>query len=241
MRGQHLALPGQSASWAQGSRHGGSVPGGGLAGQAPGFTGDSSKRSGTGSSSPATPASSGRARSGEHGVRGPLLCHSSVPRGSCSPRASPLVPKPRPCLRCPSHPVSPAGAAGRHWWPQLLLQHFCMSGQSLSPRHRSRHGHTGPGCTAGHSPGLGWSGGAERARGFGIPNQLPCPPRGCPGPSPWSTHTQCPAAASRCWLSLAAARSCWCRGSSVRLPQGPMVAGRWPMSTARRGPVAAPW
>lgn len=232
-RGQHLALPGQSVSWVQGSWHGRSVPGGGLAGQAPGFTGDSSERSGTGSSSPASPTSPDRAHPSEHRVRGPPLCHSSVPRGGCSPTASPLVPKPQPCPRCSSHPVSPAGAAGRHWRPQLLLQHFCASGQSLSPWHCSRHGPAGPGCAAGHSPGLGWPGGAQQARGFSIPNRLPCPPRDSPAPRcdphtpgaqqphpsvgfPW----QLPGAAGVGEVACGRPRGPWWRGGGRSLQHG---------------------
>lgn len=67
---------------------------------------------------------------------------------------------PRPT---PSHPVSRAGAAGRHWRPQLLLQHFSALGQSLSPSHSSRHGPSSSGSATGHSPVLGFSGGAERS------------------------------------------------------------------------------
>lgn len=63
----------------------------------------------------------------------------------------------------PSHPVSRAGAAGRHWRPQLLLQHFSALGQSLSPLHSSRHGPSSSGSTTGHSPALGFSGGAEQS------------------------------------------------------------------------------
>lgn len=106
-----MALPGQSLSWAQASRHGRSVSGAGLAGQVPGFTGDSSEKLGTGSSSPAGPASFRRAHIGEPRAKGSPLCHSSVPWGGHGPTASPLVPEPRPC---------PSRLTGRGCWQTLV-------------------------------------------------------------------------------------------------------------------------
>lgn len=91
--------------------------------------------------------------------RGPRYATALCLGVATAPRHHPSSPS-----HGPAHPVSPAGAAGRHWWPQLLLQHFCASGQSLSPRHRS--------------PGLGRSGGAGQTRGFSTHDRLPCAPGG---------------------------------------------------------------
>lgn len=207
-RGQHLALPGQSLSWAQASRHGRSVSGAGLAGQVPGFTGDSSEKLGTGSSSPAAPPQlpqSPHRRAQSEGVPVvPQLCALGWPR----PHG--ITPRPRStALPIPSRPVSPTGAGGRHWWPQLLLQHFCASGQSLSPRHRSRHVPDGPDCAAGHSPGLGRSGGAGQTRGFSTHDRLPC---ASGGPQPLAVAHVRPAPTSRFAGS---------RGPGAAIPAGP--------------------
>lgn len=159
--------------------------------------------------------------------------------------ASPLVPEPHPCPCC-SRPVSPAWAAGRHWG--LLAGtggHSCCC--SISARWGSR-------CRCGTAPGTAPLAPAapqgmpqvrvgleEQSRREASASPAACPAcAGLPGPSPWPAHAQRPAAACQRRVPLAAAGSCRCWGSGVRLPQGPMAAGRWQMPTARRGPAAAP-